>query len=64
MIICSKGGDPVDVKEFDFLKLVNADHIEKNMFMLMSKDMVAWRKKEVVELAKDAVEHVMAVSNK
>ena len=30
----------------------------------MSKDVVAWRKKEVVELTKDAVEHVVVASHK
>ena len=29
----------------------------------MSKDMVVWRKKKVVELTKNAVKHVMATSN-
>ena len=53
----------MDVRKFDFLKLVNAKHIMKNI-LFMSNDMVAWRKKEVVEMTEDAVKHVMAVSKK
>ena len=32
MIISSKGGAPADARYFGFLKLVNADHIEKINF--------------------------------
>ena len=54
----------MDARKFYFLKLVNAEHIMKNIFLLMSKDKVAWRKKEVVDLTKDAIKHVMSASNK
>ena len=52
----------MDVRKFYFLKLVNTDHIMK-IFLLMSKDMVAWRKKKVVELTKDAVKLFKIVNN-